>query len=80
MRLVLALVLLLPLAACGGGKPIPPEALESGDGSVAYRYGGADGAAADRLAMLYCANLGRQRSAAEVTREGEHRVARYRCL
>jgi len=78
MRLVLALVLLLPVVGCASKAP-PPEALKSDDGGVSYRYEGTDGTAADRFAMLYCANLGRQTSPAEVTREGDHRVAHYRC-
>ena len=71
------LLVLAPLAACGAVPSVEAVRATPDEVTFAYSDGGADTAA--RQAALYCANLGRSARLREVTRDGDHSIARFSC-
>jgi hypothetical protein len=65
LPLILRLLVLAPLAACGATQP--PEAVRATGDEVTFAYGAGAAAAAAHEAALYCANLGRSARLREET-------------
>ena len=78
LRLLLRLLVLAPLAACGAAAP--PEAVRATGDEVTFAYGKGAADDAARQAALYCANLGRSARLRAATSAADSRtLATFDC-